>query len=400
MRFVACFIALAVLPRIHADSPFERAVGYAHQVAALNGEFSELQRLLENSVAQAEQIGKLLQEAASDSRAIQAAGFQQEAATAARSLQLSMQAAELNSVANTNAVAGRREGMFAFTLTTGQFLLEASKLSQLQFAQQATTQRQRELFTELRRLTSEMRQAVESSRILFERYRNLADAYGLKSRLEWSAAERELADVAAENLGARFLRAVTLRRLGDFVAAEAELAELSQLATIYQPHFRAAHGELLSILGESPKAKKVFGNLVLQAGQLADVHAYRGLASPQDKLDFRVQCWERALKLGGNEIPLRRNLAIVLATEGRENQLNARKALEHAELASAVSAHSEWSVELALALALNAVGKKSEAIAAAENAMELAGGECLTYSAEILDRIQQDQTIKWDFVNH
>jgi hypothetical protein len=101
--------------------------------------------------------------------------------------------------------------------------------------------------------------------------------------------------------------------------------------------------------------------------------------------------WRRALKLGGYEVGLRRNLAIALASSSKSSEQ--REALEHAEFASELSLENEWSVELAHALALNAVQRPQEAIEKAQSAADLASGECHDYCLGALECIQNDQPI-------
>jgi len=113
-----------------------------------------------------------------------------------------------------------------------------------------------------------------------------------------------------------------------------------------------------------------------------------------------IRYWERSLKLRGHALGLRRNLAIAYATQPRRNKGTLRKASEHTKLASALNLSEDWSVVLAEALVLNASGDQAAAVEKAKEAELLASDECRDYCHQMVEQLELDQPVEWDFLKH
>lgn len=378
---------------------------YADQFARLNEEYSLLQNGLGELWKQSSGMSNSLSQAIADAQSIQVAGAQQEMLTAFNAMQQS-RLGLINSEIQTrpNRDSNRTERQWAgaaYSASLIKYLIEASRLSQLYSAQKSTNERYRKLFGELNRLNGEIRKNMESQRDLFEKYRRLADVFGMRSGADYRAALGTLENSHDGNLGAKYAYGLMLRRLGEFETAEKEFAARGQQETPYKALFLSARAEVRNAMGDQRQALQSIGVLSRLGDQTPEVFVYGGLIHAINGSEERaISYWRRALNLGVAEMELRRNLAILMATDTHSNPNERREALEQAEIASQLSLNESWSVEAALAIALAANGRKDEALSKIQEAAALTDGECQIYCEQILKAIENDESFEWDFLKH
>ncbi len=157
-----------------------------------------------------------------------------------------------------------------------------------------------------------------------------------------------------------------------------------------QPLALAVRGELLSRTGEERDAKKAFAAAFRLAPNEARVRwlqaqAMAILKEPQ----LSVKSWRLLLKSGKFDISGHRGLALTYCTFWPNRQREQQQALEHAQLAHALSGETDWSCQIALAMARALSGDLPTAAAMAESAAEQAVAEnkltCLEFAAQLKD---------------
>ena len=176
------------------------------------------------------------------------------------------------------------------------------------------------------------------------------------------------------------------------------MLELERQSPPHQPLFAAVRAEVIHALGEPSQAQRLLSSVLEANPGLPEGYVTRGLLYAMDN-DLRkaTNMWQKGLSTQGQEVVLRRNLAIALATRKSANRADRRKALEHAELASQLTLEESWSVEAALALAMHANGEHEDALERIALATDLTSGKCATYCHEIREALEEDQLFAWDF---
>ncbi len=257
-------------------------------------------------------------------------------------------------------------------------------------------ERQVSILRELEKIVNEMLVWESTSLELFNRYWALADVANVKTDLELRAALRKLNGSSSENIGALFLKAITLARLEKFDEATPLLNKL-----VYVPAIRvlvtAAHAD---VLARTLKKREAISELrkTLPIG-LNDprVRMYRAVAfAACEEFKLAETEWEALLKLGGHEVAARRAIALLNASYPEPSERNKSRALEYAKLAVHLDSE-DWVCAIALALALAVNGESEKGIESAKRAAELAVGENQGICDEIADKIESGQHTGWSF---
>ena len=157
-----------------------------------------------------------------------------------------------------------------------------------------------------------------------------------------------------------------------------------------QPLALAVRGEHLARTGEERDAKKAFAAAVRLAPNEARVRWLQAqsmaiLKEPQ----LSVKSWGLVLKSGKYDVAAHRGLALTGCTFWPDRRREQQQALEHAQLAHALSGETDWSCRIALALATAVAGDSLSAASLAESAAEHAVAEnklkCLEFAAQLKD---------------
>ncbi len=263
-------------------------------------------------------------------------------------------------------------------------------------AQRMAMERQISLVKELQTIFAELVAWHSKSVSLFDQYWEFSDVAGVRSDLELRTALRELEKAREDNLGATFARAVTLKRLGKYEAAEPLLTRLTAIPTV-RPIALAARAELLARVGRKQDANKDL-RATMPAGRddpRVRMHRAQYFSAVGDLRRAESE-WETVQKQGGHEIAARRAIALINASYPKLNGIHKRKAKEQALLASQL-AGDDWACEVALALAAAAQGDTADGIEALQRAGELAIGENRILCDNLLQRLKSGARVSWNF---
>ncbi|GAB5402873.1 MAG: hypothetical protein Aurels2KO_11040 [Aureliella sp.] len=378
----------------YGETPFEKAMGYANQVAELNRGFESTYSQTEDVFRHATLLTRQLRKTGVENNQIAAFGAQQQIVVALQDLN---RAIENNSwVVHTNASLSRSRD-------TADQLAAASRLQlhQLQAAKQLTEKRAQVLTVELQALSKELRELTQKANRFFPNYLRLADVYGMRTRMDWKAALRIVAMPSESNIGARYFRAVTLRRLGMFEDAEAEFKQLAALPTPMKLLFQAARAEALVLAGKTREGKRLIGTIQSEARRQAGVNGYKGLiAALEEDWQGAISAWKIDLENSKHEAALRRNIALGLTFLSKRNPRNAERALEQIRLADDVGGKNEWSIRLATAFVHSGLDDERKAIELAKQATEMTSAYCLIFCEQSAREIAQGNTPVWNFIEH
>ena len=376
------------------DTGFERAMAYSRDIQALNRSFEKTVVQSEKIAETAEQLMQSLNEAKTENDAIVAAGKLQQLVVDILDIRAAIEKSK-----NRRNPLNRSQTLFDGRQRPND--TARLQLLQLSSAKQLTLKRARDLAVELQTLAQEYKNLFQKANRFFSSYQELADVFGMRTRLEWQAALHQLPNPQKANLGARYLRAVTLRRLGKFEDGAAEFEQLAKLNTPVQALCHAARAECLVLAGKLREGKRLIGSISGEAAEQPGVQGYRGLIAALDE-DWRtaVSAWKIDLKNGGREIGLRRNIAIGQAILSKKNSREAKRALENIQVANTLSGKREWSVHLATAIVYLALDDRPNAVAAAEESVKQSCHECMYFCEQSVEQLKQGIPPTWDFASH
>lgn len=275
--------------------------------------------------------------------------------------------------------------------------LGAQQLKELNAAQRITVERRLKIIGELQAVVLEMHRLQGKQFELFDKYFQLADIAGMRSRIEHRAALRELERADANNLGAAFVLAMTLSRLDRM---DDSIALLNQLGASDALHgiSLAARAEILMRKGEKLASRKDQSDAL---GLAKNDYRVRMLCAQADCVNAEYRSaladWEFALKHGTQEAAAQRALALIYVSLPSPTKHHLSLADEHSKLACALSVDENWGCQIARALALAVNGKRDEAAEYAEQATELAVGEQKYRCLAIADDIKAGKKVVWHF---
>jgi tetratricopeptide (TPR) repeat protein len=249
---------------------------------------------------------------------------------------------------------------------------------------------------ELEKIVNEMLVWESKTMELFNQYWSLADVAGVKSDFELRAALRKLNHSSSENIGALFLKAITLARLEQYEEAVPLLNRLYNVPAI-RVVVIAARADVLARTDKKREALSELRKTVPIGLNDPRVRMHRAVAfAACDEFKFAEAEWEALLKLGGHEVAARRAIALLNVSYSVPSDRNKARALEYAKLAVQLDSE-DWVCELALALALAANGEPEKGIKSATRAAELAVGENQAICDEIIEKIRLGQHPGWSF---
>ncbi len=275
------------------------------------------------------------------------------------------------------------------------------QIKQLDLASRLVIERRQKILNNLEETSRQAQQWFVDQRKLYDRYLDQSDIAGLRSQIELKSVLRELERADPDNLSARVVRAITLVRLERLDEAETVIAELLKSPTIARPVAIALRAEVHVRRGETKEAQKQLKEL-LKLKELPPhaIWLHAQVAQLSNDPSQAAKQWNGLLRSGSNEVAAHRGLALCYCTfrERSANQKRVqREALEHAELANQLSGDSDWSCQIALALATAIGGDLAQAAtlaeAAADNALLEKQALCLAFAQEL-----QNGTIpEWEF---
>ena len=292
-----------------------------------------------------------------------------------------------------NAV--RAQGSQLATISV-EYDIIVQQMKTLNEAGRLAIERQLSILRELEKIVNEMLVWESTSIDLFNQYWALADVANVKSDFELRAALRQLTRSSDVNIGALFVKAITLARLEQYEEAATILNQLFNVPAI-RTLVIAAHAD---VLARQDKKREAISELrkTLPAG-LNDprVRMYRAVAfAACEEFKLAEAEWEALLKLGGHEVAARRAIALLNASYSEPSDRNKSRALEYAKLAVQLDGE-DWACELALALAFAINGESEKGIKSATRAGDLAVGENQTFCDEIAEKIKLGQPVSWVF---
>lgn len=278
-----------------------------------------------------------------------------------------------------------------------EFLIEATKLSQLRFARDVTSERLSTMVDEFVRQARELQKLQASASAVASSYLLKADTYGAKSRMENLAMLHALKKADPNNVPAQIARAITLRRLERFESAQDVLDSLPASHPL-TPVIHAAKLENAVAAGEEIDVMRAFASIEADNAEFPIVRVLAARAKlATGKFTAAIQDMRITLEANPEDSFVHRDLALAYANEAAKNRRARSKAIEHAQVASLLTSESEWSIELAYAVALCSDQQFEEAVQRAEIAAGLARGETLDYCESMLVSIQNKQQPSWDF---
>ena len=286
-------------------------------------------------------------------------------------------------------------------LDTVQSINLGEQIKQLDVASRLTVERRQKILTHLEETTQQAQQWFVDQRKLYDRYLDQADIAGVRSEIQLKAVLRELERADPDNLSARVVRAITLVRLEHFDEAQPLIEDLLQSTTIARPVAMALQAEVLARRGEKKEAQQQLRELLkLKEVPPQAIWLHAQVAQLLNEPSQAIAQWNGLLRSGSNEIAAHRGLALCYCAfrQRSSNQKRVQhEALEHAELANQLSGDSDWSCQLALALATAIGGDLPQAASLAENAADNALLEkqslCLNFAQELKD----GSIPKWEF---
>ncbi len=252
------------------------------------------------------------------------------------------------------------------------------------------------LMQEFARQLREMQALQKQSIQLFDQYWELADILGQRSSIEHRAILRILRKSPSTNVGAQYLNALTLVRLGRYDKALPLINQLLQIPSI-RPLIYVLRAELHARQGNKKQLLRDM-QFALEMGKSEPrVRLHRAqvlwMAGEQAAAERE---WEIVLKMGGNELAAHRAIAIINGLADSPNPKQKKKSLEYANLAIQLDTNN-WANEAAIAVAEAANGNQDRATTAAERACALAVGSKRVFCEELLNNLEAGQTLSWKF---
>lgn len=292
-----------------------------------------------------------------------------------------------------NAVA---EGGGQLARIAVEYDIIVHQMKTLNEAGRLAIERQVSIMRELEKIVNEMLVWESTSMELFNHYWALADVTNVKSDLELRAALRQLSRSSSENIGALFLKAITLARLEKFDEAEQILNNLSYVPAI-RVLITAARAEVLARTQRKRESMSELRKTAPVGLNDPRVRMHRAMAfAACDEFKLAEAEWEALLKLGGQEVAARRAIALINASYPEPSDRNKSRAMEYAKLAVQLDSE-DWVSELSLALAFSINGDSDQGSKTATHAGELAVGENQVFCDEIAEKIKQGQHSSWRF---
>ncbi|MCC7336775.1 MAG: hypothetical protein IT422_16915 [Pirellulaceae bacterium] len=276
---------------------------------------------------------------------------------------------------------------------TVQSINLGEQFKQLDLASRLVVERRQKILNGLEETNRQAQQWFVDQRKLYDRYLDQADIAGVRSQVQLKSALRELERADPDNLSARVVRAITLVRLERLDEAEPLMEELVRSPTIARPVAIALKAEVLARRGETKEAQKQLKELLkLKEIPSQAIWLHAQVAQLLNDPSQAVRQWNSLLQSGSNEVAAHRGLALCYCTfrQRSSNQKRVyREALEHAELANRLTGDSDWSCQIALALATAISGDLDQAATLAETAADSALLEkqtlCLAFAQELRD---------------
>ncbi len=290
-------------------------------------------------------------------------------------------------------VLARRNNVQQQQLETVQAINLGEQIKQLDLASRLVVERRQKILTHLEDTSREAQQWFIDQRKLYDRYLDQADIAGLRSEIQLKSVLRELERADPDNLSARVVRAITLVRLERFDEAAPLIDELLESPTIAWPVAIALQAEVLARRGETKEAQKQLRQLV-RLGEVPSqaIWLHAQVAQLLNEPTQAIKQWNVLLRSGANEVAAHRGLALCYYSfrQRSSNQDRVyREALKHAELANQLTGDSDWSCQIALALATAIGGDLAQAAAlaeaAADNALLEKQALCLAFAQELED---------------
>lgn len=270
---------------------------------------------------------------------------------------------------------------------------------QLSTAGQLTVERHQKIVRHLSELAQHAASLEKSAYKIQTEYLELADFSNVLSKYERKAAEHVLANTNPNFHAAQLALALTYIRLGNLPAAEERLNQLSKDKDPYRMALSLSlHAEIAAVRGDKHAAKMTLSKQKLLYGDsLYSAPVIRLLNARTYSLlnlfgDAKKQ-WNMLAESKRYPVAAQRGLANLQIQQFRENPNRPRyteDALTHAKLASSLSAESEWSSQLVLALA-TAINGDFDAAAtiaeqAADNAVLERKTQCLNLAEQLRDQ--------------
>lgn len=269
---------------------------------------------------------------------------------------------------------------------------------QLDAAAALTLERQQKLLISAQDLVHRARAWIVEDRKLDSQYIELADVAGTRSQLERRAALRELERADLENAGAGVARAITLMRLERVDDARKLVEDLLQRPSATLPFVLAVSGELSARAGEKIAAKKALNEAIRLAPDVPELRWFRAQSLVvMNEAERALTDWEWLLKTGQQDIAAHRGLALTCCSISPSIPRYQKVALQHAQLANSLAGGSDWSCQIALALATARSGDLIEAATLAESAAQNAMAEQKAYCLAVAEQLQAGNVPGWKF---
>lgn len=212
-----------------------------------------------------------------------------------------------------------------------------------------------------------------------EEFWKLADPFGrlgADEQRQVIAATSALIDADADQVGARLVRGIAYRHVGQLAEADADLTRVAETPSPLQAVALAARAELRFAQGNETQGKADIGKATSATKQRPEsrVQLYRGwILCGQEKFDAAQTEFVKGLRLGGMDADAHRLLALLSATTSpaRSTAKDVQDAVDHGKRACELTKSQDWLSLDALAAAQAAAGDFEAAIDNARLAVNL-----------------------------
>jgi tetratricopeptide (TPR) repeat protein len=232
----------------------------------------------------------------------------------------------------------------------------------------------------------------------------LADPFGRHSRSELIAIIEEttrLIDEDSDNLGAKWMRGVANRRLGELLSAKGDFESVIRVSGTLQALAWMARGECRIAMGRAREGHNDIGeaNKLTQRRTDARVYLYRAIVQCEEgRFSMAQMELNKALRTGGVDADAHRLQALVLISLPR-SPVTLKAALENANRACEITKSKDWLSLEALAMVQAVCEDFAAASASAERAAALATDENKERCESLLKRCREKLPVETDWNN-
>lgn len=388
------------LAQIATGSSFERICEFGREFLELSDQWNKNGQLLQKTSDESENLKQRMMGAVADMQAINTAAgraFQAQVLEYLQANQLEKDVSTLHNKLSESGNFGTSPVLRGLMDLHGQARASVynieQQLAQLGVAERATAERQMKIMMQMQENQRQRVQTLNNYLQLSLRCFEQSDLAGTRSRLENKSVLHALDQADPDNLGARLAASVALVRLGQLDETLNMLDGLSDVPPPISQIVAAIRSETLALQGKSQAAKKELGktnNSNLPSVIILRARTFQILGDAKNA----AQEWE---KLGQHETYQlnARSYLMLNRLPHTTNDAQIARYVEEGRVLDELSGGQNWLCKIALALALSAHKNQDEAIAAAEEAAELAIGDKRSLCREIAEQLKADQTVKW-----